>query len=262
MRISPPRHFPIGKWGDYGLSDRKVNIVPANARAAFRRRLRPANRKETVLENTEAAGPAPHEDCRSRILTAALEVFSNSGFEGASLRQIADRAGVTHQLVVYHFRTKQALWRAAITLILGDVAERVAAWRARIATDSPAEALRAMVRDFVLFTARWPQFHRIATFEGRADNERIGWLIEVIIRPLFAFSTELIRAAQATGSARSGDPGQLHYAVIGLVTQSFVFAHEYRTLTGLEPFDPVEIEKVADLACDFLGLANERATPA
>jgi AcrR family transcriptional regulator len=194
------------------------------------------------------------EDGRTRIIAAALEVFSTSGFEGASLRQIADRAGVMHQLVVYHFKTKEALWRAVIASILGDTAERFAAWRARLADDSPAEALRTMVREFVLFTAGRPEFHRIVTFEGRADNARIRWLIETYIRPYFEFSTGLIRRAQAAGAARPGDPGQLHYSLIGLATHSFVFAHEYRATTHLDPFDPAEIDKVVQLACDFLGL--------
>lgn len=206
------------------------------------------------MENSAVIDAAPQEDGRSRILAAALEVFSTSGFDGASLRQIADRAGVMHQLVVYHFKTKQALWRAVVTSVLGDAAEQLGVWRARAMTDSPAEVLRTMVSEFVRFTARRPEFHRIATFEGRADNERIAWLIEVYIRPFFALSTDLIRAAQTAGAARPGDPGQLHYALIGLVTQSFVFAHEYRTMTGLEPFEPVEIEKIANLACDFLGV--------
>ncbi len=193
-----------------------------------------------------------HEDGRTRILASALEVFSTSGFEGASLRQIADRAGVMHQLVVYHFKTKEALWRAVITSMLGDNTKLLALWRARLADVGPAQALRTMVREFVHFTARRPEFHRIATFEGRADNDRIRWLLETYVRPYFEFSTSLIRDAQAVGAARPGDPGQLHYALIGLVTTSFIFAHEYRAMTGLEPFDPSEIEKVVSLACDFL----------
>ena len=192
------------------------------------------------------------EDGRTRILASALEVFSTSGFEGASLRQIADRAGVMHQLVVYHFKTKEALWRAVMTSMLDDNAKLFAVWRARLAEVGPAQALRTMVREFVLFTARQPEFHRIATFEGRADNDRIRWLLDTYVRPYFEFSTSLIRDAQAVGAARPGDPGQLHYAVIGLVTTSFIFAHEYRAMTGLEPFDPSEIEKVVSLACDFL----------
>jgi AcrR family transcriptional regulator len=199
-------------------------------------------------------GAAPREDARSRILAAALDVFATSGFEGASLRQIAERAGATHQLLVYHFKTKDALWRAAITSVLGDTAKQLAVWRERAKTDSPAQALRGMVREFVHLTARRPEFHRIATFEGRTDNERIQWLIEAYMRPFFEFSTALIRAAQAVGAGRPGNPAQLHYGLIGLVTTRFVFAHEYRVMTGLDPFDPAEIEKVVDLACDFLGL--------
>lgn len=209
--------------------------------------------------NTGAAIEAvPQEDGRSRILAAALEVFSTSGFEGASLRQIADRAGVMHQLVVYHFKTKEALWRAVITSILGENIARLGAWRRQLEAVGPAEALRTVVREFVRFTARRPEFHRIATFEGRADNGRIAWLLETYIRPYYAFSTSLIGAAQAVGAARPGDPGRLHYALIGLVTTSFVFAHEYRAMTGLEPFDPAEIERIAQLACDFLGIPAER----
>ena len=224
--------FPIGK-----------SIIVPQARS---------EEEERALKNSAAADTERQEDGRTRILASALEVFSTSGFEGASLRQIADRAGVMHQLVVYHFKTKEALWRAVITSMLGDNAQLLAAWQARLRNSSPAEALRTMVREFVLFTARRPQFHRIATFEGRADNDRIGWLLDTYVRPYFEFSTSLIRNAQAVGAARPGDPGQLHYAVIGLVTTSFVFAHEYRAMTGLEPFDPLEIEKVVNLACDFL----------
>ena len=222
--------FPIGK-----------SIILPQARSA---------REERAL--SAVADIERQEDGRTRILASALEVFSTAGFEGASLRQIADRAGVMHQLVVYHFKTKEALWRAVMTSMLDDNVKLFAVWRARLAEVGPAQALRTMVREFVLFTARQPEFHRIATFEGRADNDRIRWLLETYVSPYFEFSTSLIRDAQAVGAARPGDPGQLHYAVIGLVTTSFIFAHEYRAMTGLEPFDPLEIEKVVNLACDFL----------
>ncbi|MGO1078507.1 TetR/AcrR family transcriptional regulator [Inquilinus sp. CA228] len=220
-------------------------------------------REEDMVKGVAMNSEARREGGCSRILAAALEVFATFGFEGASLRQIADRAGVMHQLVVYHFKTKEALWRAALASIMGEAAAQFAAMHPRLAGESPQQALRIMVRELVLFTARRPEFHRIVTFEGRTDNVRIRWLIETHVRPYFEFSTGLIRAAQAVGAARPGDPGQLHYAVIGLVTTSFVFAHEYRIMTGLDPFDPVEIDKVSDLACDFLGIRGGalRMTP-
>ncbi len=213
-----------------------------------------AGQAERSVGKREAVKVMPQEDGRSRILTAALEVFSTSGFEGSSLRRIADLAGVQHQLVVYHFKTKDALWRAVVASFFDQNESRFQLWLKNLEATGPAAALRGMVREFVRFTARRPEFHRIATFEGRSDNDRLRWLLKTYVRPYYEISMKLIRKAQIAGVARSGDPGQLHYAIIGLVTTSFVFAQEYRSMTGLEPFDAHEIEKTIDLACDFLGL--------
>ena len=53
-------------------------------------------------------------DTRERILRAALEAFSENGFEGATTREIATRAGVPLGLLQYHFGAKPKLWRAAV----------------------------------------------------------------------------------------------------------------------------------------------------
>src|SRR5688572_11851591 len=47
---------------------------------------------------------------RARVLAAATEVFARDGFEGASLRQIADVAGVDIATLKYHVGNKAALF--------------------------------------------------------------------------------------------------------------------------------------------------------
>jgi TetR/AcrR family transcriptional regulator len=193
---------------------------------------------------------------RSRILAAALEVFATSGFEGSSLREIAQHAGVQHQLVVYHFRTKDALWREVVSSIFEQSwrEQGLSQWAGRVRARGAANALREMLRAFAEFTARRPELHRLLSFEGQADSERLDWLIETYIRPLYEISTAAIRAAQQAGIANSGDPGRLHYAVIGVITTSLVFSKEYQRMTGLDPFAPAEVEKAVELACSLLGL--------
>ena len=46
---------------------------------------------------------------RERILDAALDLFADRSFDGASTREIAQRAGVSQPSLNYHFRTKQEL---------------------------------------------------------------------------------------------------------------------------------------------------------
>jgi AcrR family transcriptional regulator len=47
---------------------------------------------------------------RSRLLQAATDAFAEQGYEGTSLRTIADDAGVSFQLIAYYFGTKEELW--------------------------------------------------------------------------------------------------------------------------------------------------------
>lgn len=62
-------------------------------------------------------------DTRSRILDAALELFSEQGFEGTTLQQIADRLGFTKAALYYHFRSKDDLLEALVMPSLIDLDE-------------------------------------------------------------------------------------------------------------------------------------------
>lgn len=191
-------------------------------------------------------------DGRERILAAAVEIFATVGFEGATLRRIADQAGEQHQLVVYHFKTKEGLWRAAVSALCADAAQAHRQRLAGLDGVDPVTTLRLMIREFVRFSAATPEFHRMTTFEGRTDNDRLRWIVDEFVREFYGLFTGLIAQVQSLGPARPGHPGQLYYAMIGVVTTSFVFAPEYRLMTGLEPFTPDHIEEIVGLASDFL----------
>jgi TetR/AcrR family transcriptional regulator len=48
---------------------------------------------------------------REAILKAAMEVFANKGYAGASTREICAAAGLTKPVLYYHFRSKEHLYR-------------------------------------------------------------------------------------------------------------------------------------------------------
>jgi len=64
----------------------------------------------------KAAGPGRPKDLgkRAAILEAAKRMFTRSGFEGASMDQIAAEAGVSKLTVYSHFGDKEALFGAAV----------------------------------------------------------------------------------------------------------------------------------------------------
>jgi AcrR family transcriptional regulator len=54
-----------------------------------------------------STGPTPRTDTRSRVQKVALELFAEQGYEKTSLREVAERLGVTKAALYYHFKSKE-----------------------------------------------------------------------------------------------------------------------------------------------------------
>jgi len=55
----------------------------------------------------QEAGSAPRRDTRAQAQQVALELFAEQGYEKTSLREIAERLGVTKAALYYHFKSKE-----------------------------------------------------------------------------------------------------------------------------------------------------------
>jgi len=60
-----------------------------------------------MASTTRPAGRAPRGSTRERILDVALELFIEQGYDKTSLREIAERLGVTKAALYYHFERKE-----------------------------------------------------------------------------------------------------------------------------------------------------------
>jgi AcrR family transcriptional regulator len=69
------------------------------------------------MQDENSAGPRKRDASatRSAILASARQVFAASGYDGAGVREIAAKAGVTAMLVNRYFGSKEELFREAIT---------------------------------------------------------------------------------------------------------------------------------------------------
>lgn len=63
---------------------------------------------------SDLAHPAEPDDIRDRLVAAAAEVFSEKGYDGARVQEIATRAGLTTGAIYGRFAGKAELLRAAI----------------------------------------------------------------------------------------------------------------------------------------------------
>ena len=91
------------------------------------------------------AGPEGRIRTRNlaRIREAAITIFTQKGYDGTTIAEIASAAGLPKANVYYYFRTKKAIY----TTIIDDL---IAEWDAALAhlqvNRDPAEAIAAYVR--------------------------------------------------------------------------------------------------------------------
>ena len=197
-----------------------------------------------MAKRTRAAAE-PEATTRERILAAALDVFAERGFDGARVRDIADRAGANLGLLTYYFSDKQQLWQAAVGSAFAELADDLGAVVADESDDDFAD-LDRIVRHFVRFVARRPAFMQLMNDEGKRDSARMRWLADTHVRPLYAGLRRRIERAQARGALPGMDPVHLHYIVLGAAGLIFSQRPECRRITGVDPTDPAFAEAHAD----------------
>lgn len=206
-----------------------------------------------VTSRVEARRSRPSADqTRRRILAAALEVFSERGFDGAPTREIADRAGVTQPLLNYHFKAKDELWRAAVDEVFAALTATMTAREDGLRGVDELTAARLLVREFVVFSARNPQLHRIITQECKVAGPRLDWLVERHVRPLYDATTAIFARLAARGLIPAIAPPYLYYILTGAGPTMFVLGPECQRLTGLDPTSGDVIESHADAVCELL----------
>jgi TetR/AcrR family transcriptional regulator len=189
---------------------------------------------------------------RERILDAALGVFADRSFEGATTREIAARAGVTQPLLNYHFSSKDELWRAAVDRLFGALDDAMNERAAGLRGVDELTMARLLVREFVYFSARNPQLHRIITAESKTDGPRMDWLVERHVRPLYEATTAQFARLREQGHLPAIAPAHLYYILTGAGPTMFVLAPECRRLSGIDPFSEDVIEAHADAVTTLL----------
>src|ERR1700729_4385392 len=122
----------------------------AKLKSAAERRGRPRKRAEQQRSL----------ETRAAILDAAIAEFAERGFEAASIRAIADRLGLQHPLITYHYRSKDILWRAAAEHAFAQIRSEWDILAPEGSELSPLARLRQEYTTLFRYTVAFPEFHR------------------------------------------------------------------------------------------------------
>lgn len=189
---------------------------------------------------------APDEQ-RRRILDAAIACFARHGFEGASLRDIAADAGLSHAVIRHVFGNKDDLWDAAAADLFGQMSAAMLEAFAQVDLADPVARMEAQVRATVRTAARVPWLAAFVMQAGMAGGTRYEMLVERHLRPAYAFTLEPFFQLKDAGRAHAFDPHFLFMLSTNAAIGPFAQSANARALAGMELSDPDTAERYADV---------------
>ena len=185
-------------------------------------------------------------------MAAALDLFANRGFDAVSTPDIALQAESSQSVVLYHFKTKEELWRAAMRDLFASVSIKPGFDGAMYKDLDVISRLRVLLRGFVLASARHPELGRVINREGASGSERMTWLFEELAQPNYAAFETLFAEGAASGVLKSYPAGMLTLIAHGAAACMFNLAMIAEMLIGSDPFNPELVELQADMVVDIL----------
>lgn len=198
-----------------------------------------------MMETAEARTTS--EQTRTRLLDAAREVFSQRGFQGATVREICRRAEANGAAVNYHFGSKDGLLAEALNFA------PLAALQKAHADGCPEVRLRLFIRDFMLMLLdeKNPSSQcRIMAHELADPTPALDKIVREAIAPLHEFLGKLVHEI----IGKNIGVAELRRSVYSILGQCLFYRHSQPVLQRLHPtlrYDQKEIEAIAEHIVEF-----------
>lgn len=176
------------------------------------------------------------------ILEAALEVFSNHGFRGATIDQIADAAGMSKPNLLYYFPTKVAIHRLLIVRLLDT-------WLHPLRTidekGEPLEEILLYVHRKLEMARDFPRQSRLFANEilqgaPHIQEELAG------LHDLVAEKSKLLRRWMREGRLAEVDPHHLIFSIWATTQHYADFDVQVRAVLGSERSGQSRFEEAGD----------------
>jgi TetR/AcrR family transcriptional regulator len=185
-----------------------------------------------LLSSNKNMRSKQREDTRAAIINAAIELFSRRGFEGTALPAIAAKSGIPVPLIIYHFKSKDQLWRSAVDAIYARLNAHLEEFRPQIEAAQGLDFYRYAARAHITALAKFPEYMRILFQEGTQASDRLTWLVEMHQNRMTDRLIAIIDRAQQEGLLPAMNLVHAKFIYSGAFCLPIVLAPEYMLVTG------------------------------
>ena len=155
------------------------------------------------------------KDTKERILEAALEMFSQNGYEGTNIRELSASLGLVKSGIYKHYESKEAIWNALLDRMIAYYGERFgSAEHLPPVPDSPEEFITMTMRmaDLTIHDEQIVKTRKVLTLEQFRDGRARELATKHFLTGLTDMFTHIFKGMMDKGLIRRDDPAMLAFA--------------------------------------------------
>jgi len=190
--------------------------------------------------------PALPDGTRNKLIDSAGQVFAESGFQAATVREICARAGVNIALVNYYFGDKLELYAEVLRQSIGASKDGLVQ-KALQSAAPPEAALREMILAMVhrIYRADRPGWHfRLMVHELAQPTPAMAAVIDETMRPVYERICGLIGAMLELPP----DHDKTRLCAHSIIAQVVHYSHARQVCSQLWPELELTAERIAQIA--------------
>ena len=152
---------------------------------------------------------------KEQILSAALDLFSQKGYEGANIRELSASLGLVKSGIYKHFESKEAIWNALLDRMITYYGERFGSPEHLPPVPDSLEEFIAMTLRMVELTIRDEQIvktRKVLTLEQFRDSRARELATKHFLTGLTEMFTHILAGMMDRGLIRRDDPAMLAFA--------------------------------------------------
>ena len=155
------------------------------------------------------------KDTKERILAAALDMFSQRGYDGTNIRELASSLGLVKSALYRHFDSKEAIWNALLDEMIAYYGARFGSSEHLPPVPESGEGLVKLtmaLADFTIHDEKVVKTRKLLTIEQFRDERARDLATKHFLTGLTDMFTPLFAGMMDKGLLRRDDPAMLAFA--------------------------------------------------
>ncbi len=157
---------------------------------------------------------------KENIIQNAMYLFSENGFDGTTIDDIAKKSSINKAMIFYYFKNKAGLYEVIMSDTLHAIYKAIV--EAKKCCENPLGDLQMFIKTYTLYCQKYPYLPALMLRELSDGGKHLPEMMFAGMRQLFTLLSDILKRGESEGYFSENIPMVIHFMITGTLNLLFV----------------------------------------